>query len=629
MSAPVASGLTVESLTVELLGRGYPVRDVAFEVGASKMLGIVGESGSGKSMTLRAIAGLLPHGVPSRVSGRAVVNGHDRLGDLSAGRVAERTPRPTFGYVFQEPLAALNPGFTVRRHMTEVLRVTDPDLGGSDRHRRMLDALEEVRLPEPERVLRSYPHQLSGGMRQRVVIALALTGRPHVLLADEPTTALDVTVSSEILDLIEDLQRSHDLATVLVSHDLNLIAERCDTVSVMYAGRVVEQGSVNQISTAPAHPYTRALWRATVDPFAPPRVGGAIPGEPPRLGNESPGCAFAPRCSHATDICRNETPALALVEVEVEVGGRHETGDRQRHRAACWHWRHVIERDLVEEQPLRMIPEPEGATAALEATGITVRYGRGDSSNAVVAVDEVDLRVEPGEIVGIVGESGSGKSSLLRALAGMIPRAAGTVRVDGVEIDEDTDRRWLTGRVQMIFQDPYSSLNPRMSVGSAVDRALRLHRDDVPKPERSRVVGDLLQSVGLPASFASRYPRELSGGQRQRVAVARALACRPRVLLADEPTSALDVSVQAQIIDLLADLVSKSDLAMVMITHDFAAVRAIAGRVMVMYQGRIVEAGPTDALISAPSDPYTRRLLAAVPNPSGVPRYESHAGAPT
>jgi len=530
--------LRVADLRVDLASGAQPVKGVSFDVRQGEMLGIVGESGSGKSMTLRAMSGLLPHGVRATVTGSVTVAGtelatasglpphHPRVGDRAA-----------FGYVFQEPLAALNPGFTIRRHLLEALRAHGRLGDRSDRHDRLVAALADVRLPEPERVLRSHPHELSGGMRQRVVIALALIGRPHVLLADEPTTALDVTVAAEVLDLVQTLQREHSLTSVLVSHDLSLVAQRCDRVLVMYGGEIVESGAAADLMTSPQHPYTQRLLEATVDPFDP---------------------------------------------------------------------------------ELRRTPDPEVESRAplMTAGGVTVTYpARRRRQDPVVAVDGVDVAVRAGEVVAVVGESGSGKSSLAKALAGMQPVDDGDVRLGGRTVTTDRrDRTWLTGEVQMVFQDPYSALNPRMPVGTAIQRSLAIHQPALDAASRREEARRLLDDVGLPRSFEDRYPVELSGGQRQRVVVARALAAQPRVLLADEPTSALDVSVQAQLLALLRDLVDRRDLGMLLITHDFAAVRAIADRVVVMSRGRIVEAAPIDDLITTPTDPYTRRLLDAVPS---------------
>jgi len=537
--------LVVEDLSVEILGHGHPVTGVSFEVGRGEMVGIVGESGSGKSMTLRSMSGLLPFGVRAQVAGSVTVAGTEVIGASGEPRRHQRVGgRAAFGYVFQEPLAALNPGFTIRRHLLEAMRPHGMLGSRGDRHERLVAALDEVRLPDPERVLRSHPHELSGGMRQRVVIALALLGRPHVLLADEPTTALDVTVAAEVLDLVQALQKSHALATVLVSHDLSLVAERCDRVIVMRAGEIVESASAQDIMRSPQHPYTQALLAATVDPF---------------------------------------DPTLSRTQ-----------------------------------------PDGEASTVLLSAEHLSVSYSRRRrGTEPVNAVDDVDVRVAAGEVLGVVGESGSGKSSLAKALAGMQSTSAGAVRLgERVVTTTHRDRSWLTGDVQMVFQDPYSSLNPRMTVQTAIQRALAIHQPALDRLGRTRAVHDLLDDVGLPQTFESRFPHELSGGQRQRVVVARALAAAPRVLLADEPTSALDVSVQAQILDLLRALVDERGLGMLLITHDFAAVRAIADRVIVMHKGRIVEAADVDALITSPQHPYTRRLLESVPSASRAGRLE-------
>lgn len=537
--------LRVDDLRVAIDGAGVPVRGVSFEVRSGEMLGIVGESGSGKSMTLRAISGLLPFGIDATVTGSAMVADSELLGARARRGRPIVDGRPAFGYVFQEPLAALNPGFTIRTHLYEAMRANGIRGSRKEMTDRIVAALDEVRLPDPAALLGKYPHELSGGMRQRVVIALALIGDPHVLLADEPTTALDVTVAAEVLDLVQTLQRTRSLATVLVSHDLSLIAERCGRVVVMKSGELVESGDADALLAQPQHPYTQLLLQATVDPFQPsPYIG--VPGVAPSVAASS-----------------------------------------------------------------------GGDDALLRANDVTVRYGSPRRPAAqTVAVDGIDIAVGQGEVVGVVGESGSGKSSLIKAIAGMESMQQGSVALEGIPLEDDRDRARLTGNVQVVFQDPYSSLNPRMPIDVAVGRAVAIHESGLSRAERMTRTAQLLTDVGISPELHRRFPRELSGGQRQRVVIARALAASPRVLLADEPTSALDVSVQAQILMLLRRLVEERGIGIILITHDFAAVRAVADRVVVMQQGRIVEAAETDQLISAPQHPYTQRLLASVPSSS-------------
>ena len=540
-SAPHGAGrlepgeVRVRGLRVEAVGHGARdsggrrpalVDGVSFEVRPGEALGIVGESGSGKSLTLRALLGMLPAG--TRVAeGAAAVGGPVRM-------------------VFQDPLTALDPLTRVGVQLREAVEASDGGPRGAAR-RRVLELLEQVRLPDPQRIARVYPHQLSGGQRQRVVIAMALAGDPAVLLCDEPTTALDVTVQRRVLDLLDELRRTRGITLVFVSHDLAVVASMCERIVVMRGGRAVETGATQQVVRSPRDPYTRSLLEAV-----------------PTLPDPDP------------------EPAGAPESLKAEPAGR-EAGQRS--------------------QP------------ALEVRGAQVRYGRS------VAVDGVSLAVARGGALGIVGESGSGKTTLARAIVGQLPLTEGEILLDGRPQAPRRSRAELRA-VQLVPQDPYSSLDPRMTVAQTLGELLRVHglaRRAAPRRAR---IAELLESVRLDPALAHAYPHELSGGQRQRVALARALAVQPRVLVADEPTSALDVSVQASVVALLQELRREPGVTLVLVSHDLAVVHELCEAVLVMRGGEAVESGGS-AFFTAPRTAYGRELIGAVPRLRGAARRPS------
>jgi len=581
-----AALLSVRGLTVEFDSDRGPVRAVRgvdLDLAPGELLGVVGESGSGKSTTALALARMLP-GSGRIVEGSVHLAGIDLVAATEAELATIRGPR--IGMVFQDPMTSLNPLLTVRRHLDEALRAHGH---GNRRARRArsIELLELVGIPGAR--LRGYPHQFSGGMRQRVMIALALANRPDVLIADEPTTALDPTVQAQILELLDTLRRELGTAVVLITHNMGVVAERCDRVAVMYGGRVVEQGPVAEVLTAPRHPYTAGLLRAVprLDTPSGTRLAG-IPGTPPDLALPVVGCAFADRCAVAQDRCRTEQPALLAVTASVET--------------ACW----VPPAAVSAPETVAVARVAPGtASPVLEVIGLSKTF-RSRGRPAVAALDDVDLVLYPGETLGIVGESGSGKSTLARAIVGIHKPDRGVVRVAG--------KGRLAREVQMVFQDPYASLNPRMTVGDIIADPLHAQRIGTPL-ERVARVAELLERVGLDPAIASRFPRDFSGGQRQRIGIARALAPSPSVLICDEAVSALDVSVQAQVVNLLAELQADLGLSLLFIAHDLAVVRSISHRVLVLRDGRVVETGPADDLVANPRDPYTRALLAAVPSP--------------
>ncbi|WP_314616062.1 ABC transporter ATP-binding protein [Streptomyces stackebrandtii] len=609
--------LEVQGLDVEFTtpdgGALHAVRDVSFTLRRGETLAVVGESGSGKSTTALALLRMLPG--TGRISGGSVrLDGQDLA---TADEPALRAVRGArIGMVFQDPMTALNPVLTVGRHLDEVLRAHDGRTeSGARRDRaarraRAVELLRLVGIPDAERRLDDHPHQFSGGQRQRVLIAMALAGEPDVLLADEPTTALDATVQDQILTLLGDLTRTTGTALVLITHNMGVVARACDRVLVMYGGTVVEDGPTAEVLSRPRHPYTAGLLAAVPRLSAPSgtRLTG-IPGTPPDLSLPLAGCAFAARCALAEDRCHTTTPPLTAVTETV--------------RAACLPAAERTE-PLPPPPPPARIDRPAPGAVVLSAEGLRKTYkGRttftGRGSRSFTALDGVSLTLAAGETLGIVGESGSGKSTLARVLAHAHPADGGRILLDGRDVTRPgrTELHAVRRRVQMVFQDPYASLNPRMTVGEIVAEPLRAFGTVAPG-ERAERVAELLRLVGLDPAAAGRHPRSFSGGQRQRVGIARALAPEPAVLICDEPVSALDVSVQAQIVGLLTDLQRDLGLALVFIAHDLAVVRQVSHRIAVMHEGRIVETGAADELCEHPRDPYTRALLAAAPEPVPV-----------
>ncbi|WP_329214083.1 ABC transporter ATP-binding protein [Streptomyces sp. NBC_00683] len=570
------------------------VRGVSFSLRRGETLAVVGESGSGKSTTALALTRMLP-GTGRITTGSVHLDGRDLAAATEAELRAVRGAR--IGMIFQDPMTALNPVLTAGRHLDEVLRAH----GNHDRaarRARAVELLDRVGISDPHRRTEDHPHQFSGGQRQRILIAMALAGEPDILLADEPTTALDATVQDQILTLLADLNRETGTALVLITHNMGVVARACERVLVMYGGTVVEDGPTAEVLTRPRHPYTAGLL-AAVPRLATPsgtRLTG-IPGSPPDPALLGEGCAFADRCTLVEDRCRTGTPPLAESAGGVRVACLPAAGRTE---------------PLTAPATPAPIDRPAPGAVVLEAHDLRKTYrGRG-----FTALDGVSLTLAAGETLGIVGESGSGKSTLARVLAHAHPADGGTLRLRGEDVTRPSRRALHAVRrqVQMVFQDPYASLNPRMTVGQIVAEPLiAFGLGD--RDEREERVADLLRRAGLDPDAAHRHPRAFSGGQRQRIGIARALAPEPSVLICDEPVSALDVSVQAQIVGLLTDLQRDLGLALVFIAHDLAVVRQVSHRIAVMHRGRIVESGSADEVCEHPRDPYTRALLAAVPEP--------------
>lgn len=594
------------------------VHGVDFAVRPGETVGIVGESGSGKSTTVMGLAGLLP------------ANGHvtaDTLRfdsvDLShaPGRTRRRLLGEEIGVIYQDALRALNPVMKVGDQVGEGLRARG--VSRKESKAQSLEMLRQVGIADAESRMRAYPHQLSGGMRQRVVIAMALIMKPRLLIADEPTTALDVTVQAQVLDLIADLGSEIGSTTLLVTHDLGVVAGSCDRVLVMYNGEIVEQGPVAQVFAAPAHPYTAALLRSVPDPGR--RVGRRlpyIPGAPPKVGTTGDFCSFADRCTRAREECTTTDPPLLPVadgrasaclfadEVLADPLGRA-AGELGRE------WGDAGSQPVVQtsSEPLVVAVDVH---RVYRSGGVFAKR-----QPAVRAVDGVDLIVNQGETLGLVGESGCGKSTLGRVLVGLEPLDDGSVTVEGRQIKGlgHREARAFRQKAQMIFQDPRSSLNRRMSVRQMLEEPLRVKGLDA--LQRTARAEELLQLVGLDGGDMVRYPHEFSGGQAQRIAIARALALDPSFLVADEAVSSLDVSIQGQILNLLQDLKEQLGLTLLFISHDLGVIRQVCDRVAVMYFGKIVELGDTEQIFNHPQHPYTFALRSAIPVPDPASDWSS------
>jgi peptide/nickel transport system ATP-binding protein len=632
--------LEVTDLTVTFGGlNGNPdvraVRGVSYSVRRGEVLGIVGESGSGKSVSSMAAMGLLPD--HARITGSVRLHGEEILG--LDDRAMARKRGKVISMVFQDPLSGLTPVYTVGDQLAEAVLVHDPSTSKARARARAVELLELVGIPNAEQRYRSFPHEFSGGMRQRVMIAMAMANNPDVIICDEPTTALDVTIQAQILDLLRTAREETGAAIVMITHDLGVVAGFVDRVLVMYAGRPVETGRVDDIYYRSRMPYTMGLLGAV------PRMdlenqGALVPikGTPPSLSDLPPGCPFAPRCPLARPECDAAEPELLTIGAQpsherIRAGGasaRPDAGEADAQRVACVRSGEITDRGWT-AQDIYPVPEiPDSPASAVDradrAEMLRVRdlvkhhpltkgavFKRRVGS--VYAVDGIDFDIREGETLALVGESGCGKSSTLMEIMDLAKPQRGSISVMGRDVATlgRADRFALRRDMQIVFQDPMSSLDPRMTVFDIIAEPLRTHGRSV--DEVTRRVYELIDLVGLNTEHVTRFPAEFSGGQRQRIGIARALALEPRLLVLDEPVSALDVSIQAGVVNLLQELQARLGLSYLFVAHDLSVVRHIADRVAVMYLGRIVEIGDTRSVYSRPSHPYTQALLSAIPIP--------------
>ena len=611
MTTPLLSVRDLHVTFSSEAGQVQAVRGLSYDVRKGEALAIVGESGSGKSVSSLAVMGLLPGS--ARITGDIEMEGRSllRMNDRELSKLRGEK----ISMVFQDPLSALTPVYTVGDQIAEVVRIHHPELRGAKADARAVELLDAVGIPNPQRRAKQYPHEFSGGMRQRAMIAMAIANDPDLIIADEPTTALDVTIQAQVMELLKTAQEMTGAATVLITHDLGVVAGFADRVLVMYAGQAVETGTIEDVFRRPRMPYTVGLLSSV------PRADShsddpliSVKGNPPSLVNLPAGCPFAARCPLASEICRTEVPVLS------EAPGT-ETG----HRAACHH------SDRLDET-LDIYPRPEIAAPparapreerpmALEVTGLQriypvikgalVRRRIGE----VHAVDDIDLDIRQGEALALVGESGCGKTTTIMEIMQLKAPQHGRISIGGKDVSSlsKADRAKLRSDVSIVFQDPMASLDPRMPIGDILREPMKVQKYS--KQRMDERVDWLLQTVGLLPEQASRYPTEFSGGQRQRVGIARALACDPTLIVLDEPVSALDVSIQAGVINLLDDLKNRLGISYLFVSHDLSVVSHISDRIAVMYLGKIVEIGETRKVFENPRHPYTQALLSAVPIP--------------
>ncbi len=607
--------LEIEDLRTDIRLRTATVHaldGVSLTVEAGECLGIVGESGSGKTMTALSIMQLLP-------PGGHIVGGSITLGGADIAALDDRGMRQIrgneIGMIFQDPMTSLNPTMTIGDQIAETVILHR----GADKKKALARAVEVlglVGMPHPAERVGNYPHQLSGGMRQRVMIAMALACGPRLLIADEPTTALDVTIQKQILELIDDLRRRLGMAVILVTHDLGVIAGRADRATVMYAGKVVETTTTQRLFANPRHPYTEALFGALPENA----VDGSrrlysIPGMPPDLTEPPPACRFAPRCRYAQDACRESEPPLDgsssdhLYRCFFPVGREAQARDESDVTVASVAPALAVPARRPPEDGFVLAADHLVKNFAVTANGVLQR-----KIGEVSAVADVSFSIRLGQTFGLVGESGCGKTTVGRLIAGLETANGGSLVVDGEDFLQlsKRERRHRSRKVQIIFQDSYASMDPRMRVGSILREPLTIQRIGSRQDQGDQIAA-MLDEVGLPRAAVDRYPHEFSGGQRQRLGLARALIVRPKLVIADEPVSALDVSIQAQILNLMLDLQRDLGLTYLFISHDLSVVRYVSDTIGVMYLGKLVELGPADDVYYRPVHPYTKGLIDAIP----------------
>lgn len=606
----MSSLLEVADLAVTFPTDGIPVtavRGISYHVNPGEVVAMVGESGSGKSAAAMAVMGLLPE--YATVSGSVRLHGTELLGLGDDGM--SRFRGKSIGMVFQDPMSALTPVYTVGDQIAEAIRVHQHDVGRKAARERAVELLELVGISQPTQRARAFPHELSGGERQRVVIAMAIANDPDLLICDEPTTALDVTVQAQILEVLKKARDVTGAGVLIITHDLGVVAEFADRALVMYAGRVVESAGVSDLYRDRQMPYTIGLLGSVPRLDAPQGTRLVpIPGAPPSLVGLEPGCPFAPRCPLAIDECRSAEPDL------IEVGPEH--------RAACIRTDKAAGRSAAEIYGVdteQVTTAPEDSTVVVRVRdlvktypltkGVLLRRTVGE----VRAVDGVSFELQQGRTLGIVGESGSGKSTTLNQILELTVPQSGSIEVLGTDVStlRTAGRRSLRRNIQAVFQDPVASLDPRLPVSDLLAEPLRAN--GFSKSDTNARVAELLGIVGLRRADANRYPAEFSGGQKQRIGIARALALQPKILALDEPVSALDVSIQAGIINLLLDLQDEFGLSYLFVSHDLSVVKHLAHQVVVMFRGAVVEQGDSRQVFGNPQHEYTRRLLGAVPQP--------------
>ncbi len=595
------------------------VRGVNFDLWRGRTLGIVGESGSGKSVTALSLIGLLDDN--AKVTGSIIMNGEELIGKTDEEMSEIRGER--IAMVFQDPLSALTPMFTIGDQIAEGLITHHPDMSKQQIHDRCVELLELVGIPQPEERLSSFPHQFSGGMRQRVMIAIAIANNPDVIIADEPTTALDVTIQAQILDVLAKAQKETGAAVVLITHDLGVVAGAADDILVMYAGRPVERASIDDVFQHPSMPYTMGLLGAVPKPhIAASQRLVPIQGNPPSLVDIPKGCPFSPRCPLATPECSLSEPNLEVVDAN------------SGHLASCRRLQEIIDKNMkyTDVFPVPDLLPADWADVPRDQRPVTLEVdhlvkhfpltGGGmfrRTIGQVAAVDDVTFKIRQGETLALVGESGSGKSTTLMEIMNLMKPEDGRIVVLGhdlAELKKRAERKALRKDLQIIFQDPMSSLDPRMPIYDVLAEPLKVHKWS--KEKINRRIGELMELVGLNPDYVDRFPAQFSGGQRQRISIARALATDPKVLLLDEPIASLDVSIQAGIINLLEDLQAKLKISYLFVAHDLAVIRHISDRVAVMYLGQVVELGETEDVFTHPRHPYTQALLSAIPVPDPV-----------
>jgi peptide/nickel transport system ATP-binding protein len=609
----VAPLLEITDLRTEIKlreGVVHAVDGVSIDVAQGETLGIVGESGCGKTMTALSIINLLP-------TGGSIATGSVKLNGTEISALSEENMRNIrgneIGMIFQDPLTSLNPTMTVGRQISEVVRL-HRDVTKEQALDRAAEVLDLVGIPRVRERIKDYPHQFSGGMRQRVMIAMALACEPKLLIADEPTTALDVTIQKQILELIDDLRLRLGMAVILVTHDLGVIAGRADRVAVMYAGKISEITDTETLFARPRHPYTEALFQALPDKAA--EAGErlySIPGLPPDLVHPPVGCRFAARCRYATDRCRTEEPPLAGEVAGHEFRCFYPVGPSER--TATGRLASYGASAQAEERET-----PEIGDVLLDVSHLVKDYAV--TKGAVLqrrvgwlsAVADVNFTIRAGETFGLVGESGCGKSTIGKLVVGLEKPTAGAISFEGKDLAKSSAREYRRERrnIQLMFQDSYASLDPRMRAGTLLREPLVIQGIGTREEQREKVA-EMLDKVGLPRSAADRYPHEFSGGQRQRLGFARALMLNPQLIVADEPVSALDVSIQAQVLNMMKELQRDLGLTYLFISHDLGVVRYLSEKIGVMYLGKLVEVGPAEEVYLRPAHPYTRGLLDSAP----------------